>query len=104
MVGAELTVADGRGQAVVKLADAASVLTVSGPAPMPGDVNGDGAVTIADVECVVGYITGKVAGGPDGSPVFNVEAADANADGIVTVADAGIILSLALSSQANSQL
>ena len=104
VVGAELTVADGRGQAVVKLADAASVLTVSGPAPMPGDVNGDGAVTIADVECVVGYITGKVAGGPDGSPVFNVEAADANADGIVTVADAGIILSLALSSQANSQL
>lgn len=49
-------------------------------APMHGDVNGDGVVTIADVTSLVNIILGK-------SPAPATGVADVNTDGSVTIAD-----------------
>lgn len=55
---------------------------------LPGDVNGDGEVSVADLNCIVGVILG----GPD-----NYEGrADVNADGEVTVADINAIVAIIL--------
>ena len=47
-----------------------------------GDVNGDGAVDIADAVCIVNYILGMA------TPTFIETAADVNGDGEVDIADA----------------
>ena len=53
-------------------------------ARIPGDVNRDGSVTIADVTALVNIILGK----DDGpSPMYDHEVADVNSDGKVTIAD-----------------
>ena len=58
-----------------------------------GDVNGDGAITMADANMVVNYFlaTDK----PDG---FDTTAADVNEDGYVTMADANQIVNMFLGS------
>ena len=54
-------------------------LTVTIGAPMPGDANGDGQVTVADVFYLINNL---FAGGP-----VPIGSADANGDGQVTIAD-----------------
>jgi hypothetical protein len=48
---------------------------------LPGDVNGDGTVTIQDVVAIVDYTLGK------GSSAFNEKAADVTGDGQINVSD-----------------
>ena len=55
---------------------------VDNPDFMPGDVNGDGSVTIADAIGIVNNILKKE------SASFNASAADVNGDGSITIADA----------------
>jgi len=58
------------------------------PEPLEGDVNGDGEVTIADVNAVIDLI---LAGGYE-------EAADVNGDGEVTIADVNAVIDIILTS------
>lgn len=51
-----------------------------------GDVNGDGAVDIADAVCIVNRVVGKA------TPVFYESAADLNRDGSIDIADAVLIV------------
>jgi uncharacterized protein YjdB len=55
---------------------------------LPGDVNDDGAVDIADAVCIVNHIVGKA------TPTFIEQAADVNVDGVVDIADAVRIVNL----------
>ena len=48
---------------------------------LPGDVNGDGTITIQDVVAIVDYTLGK------GSSAFNEKAADVTGDGQINVSD-----------------
>ena len=65
-----------------------SILTIG--ASIPGDVNGDERVTIADVTMVVDYLMGR-------SPAnFNAAAADVDGVGGVTIADALAIVNIIL--------
>ena len=54
----------------------------SGQGAVIGDVNGDGAVDIADAVCVVNHVVGKT------TPSFIETAADVNNDGTIDIADA----------------
>ncbi len=54
------------------------------PAYVPGDVNGDGTVSSADVNLLMRYIAGY-------SVVINEAAADANGDGTVSSSDANLL-------------
>lgn len=59
-------------------------------ASLRGDVNGDGAVTIDDVTCLIDYLLG-------GSGVtIDIEAADTNASGSVTIDDVTVLIDLLL--------
>jgi surface protein len=60
------------------------------PTFIPGDANGDGVVSIADVTAVIGYILGQ--------PVANFKAEAANVDGIegITIEDAKAIVNMIL--------
>lgn len=53
-----------------------------------GDVNGDGAVNIADAVCIVNHVVGKA------NSTFVEAAADVNNDGVVDIADAVKIVNL----------
>jgi hypothetical protein len=53
---------------------------------IPGDANGDGLVTIADVVAIVNNIIGKESG------TFVFDAADLNDDGKITIVDAVTLL------------
>ena len=66
---------------------------VATPAYMPGDVNRDGSVTIADVTALVNVILGKDNGA---TPLYDHAAADVNADGSVTIADVTALVNLLL--------
>jgi hypothetical protein len=55
---------------------------------IPGDVNGDGDVDIADAVCIVNYVVGKP------NTTFNEAAADVNGDGDIDIADAVKIVNL----------
>ena len=55
---------------------------------MPGDVNGDGEINIADVNCVINVILTDVENG----------AADVNGDGEVNIADVNAIIDIILNS------
>lgn len=57
---------------------------------IPGDVNDDGKVTIADAIAIVNYILGR----PSGKFVF--AAADMNKDKVISMADATIIVQITL--------
>lgn len=57
---------------------------------LPGDANGDGAVTMADVVCVINHILGQ----PNEN--FEFDQADVNASQTITVADVARILDTAL--------
>ena len=70
----------------VKMPETIGVLTVGNYTK--GDVNGDGAVDIADAVCIVNHVVGKP------TPAFNAAAADANGDGAVDIADAVRIINL----------
>ena len=59
---------------------------------LPGDVNGDGKVSISDAVAVVNYILGQP------STNFNVAVADINSDEDITFADAVAIVNIILSS------
>ena len=56
----------------------------------PGDVNGDGKVTITDAGLIVNYILGKT------PSEFNDFAADVNGDGSISITDAGEIVRIIL--------
>lgn len=58
---------------------------------MPGDVNGDGVVDIADQNAVLNYILGK-----PNSGTFNFDAADLDGNGIIDIADSNILLNIIL--------
>jgi len=57
----------------------------SAPLGLPGDVNGDGNVNIADINVVIGIILA-------GTPTAHA-AADVNHDGTVNIADINLIIS-----------
>jgi hypothetical protein len=59
-----------------------SPFTVACAGIIPGDVNADGAVDIADAVCIVNHVVGKP------NTTFIKAAADANNDGDVDIADA----------------
>ena len=61
-----------------------------GAAFLLGDVNHDGAVSIADVMSVVDYIMGIT------PPVFFIENADMNSDGSISIADITLIVNVIL--------
>lgn len=62
---------------------------------VPGDVNSDGEVTVADVTALVSIILGNVS--PEHNPdAFDFEAADVNADGEINVADVTAMVSIIL--------
>mgnify|MGYP002854588063 CR=1 FL=1 len=56
---------------------------------LPGDVNGDGRVTIADANTVIGIILN----GDDSTDADTLARADVNGDGRVTIADANAVIS-----------
>ena len=58
------------------------------PQGVPGDVNGDGAVTSADVTCVYNYLL-------NGDETF-IDTCDVNGDGAVTSADVTVIYNILL--------
>ena len=58
-----------------------------GPQPVPGDVNGDGEVTVADINVVIDMI---LAGAQS-------SAGDVNHDGEVTIADINTLIDMILS-------
>jgi hypothetical protein len=60
-----------------------------GPEPVPGDVNGDGEVNIADVNCVISVIQG-------GEDIYEGRA-DVNKDGEVNIGDVNAIIAIILS-------
>lgn len=57
---------------------------------IPGDVNGDGSVTIRDIVCLISYLNG---GSPDG---FNDKGADADGNGTINVYDVSAISNMLL--------
>jgi len=63
-----------------------------GPAPIPGDVNGDGQVTISDANAVIAVILN----GTDSVDAETLARADVNGDGQVTIADANAVISAIL--------
>lgn len=72
--------------------DAADALfgeTVSVPFDLtiqPGDVNGDGVVSMKDAMLMISYLLGQI------PAIFNLDVADLNGDGIVSVTDISILL------------
>lgn len=58
------------------------------PAALPGDVNGDRSVAVADIVAIISYILGDE---PEG---FIEAAADVNGDSIITIADAVMVLGM----------
>lgn len=58
------------------------------PAALPGDVNGDRSVEVADIVAIISYILGDE---PEG---FIEAAADVNGDSIITIADAVMVLGM----------
>lgn len=62
---------------------------------IPGDVNGDGIVTVTDVVIIVNMILGR------DSVVVNKKAADLNKDGIVNVTDVVMTVNIILGNKAN---
>ncbi len=66
------------------------ILIKGGPEPIKGDVNGDGEVNIADVNCVIDVILGaREASEFEGR-------ADVNGDGEVNIADVNVIIDIIL--------
>lgn len=63
---------------------------------LPGDVDGDGEVDVADVVCLVNYLIGKPV------PVFIEEAAEVDLDGEIDVADAVTIVNWIISREPSS--
>ena len=70
------------------------------PGDIPGDVNGDGSVTISDANSVIEVIVngGHHSGGHNHAPnrVEMGDRADVNGDGIVTIADLNAIIDIIL--------
>ncbi|MBR7029863.1 MAG: leucine-rich repeat protein [Prevotella sp.] len=58
---------------------------------IPGDVNGDGQVNIADAVAIANYLLGKTVKG------FNEAAADINFDGVINIADIVAVANILLS-------
>ena len=65
-------------------------LVDNGPAVNPGDVNGDGDVTIADVTTLIDYLLGSTAAN------FNEANADVNGDSDITIADVTALIDILL--------
>ncbi len=65
-------------------------LTGNGDAPLVGDVNGDGEVSIGDITALIDYLLGKT------DTIANQEMADVNNDGEVTIGDITAIIDLLL--------
>lgn len=72
-----------------------SAIEITGekPTSKPGDVNGDGAVSVADLAAIASYILGENVEG------FNTKVADVNGDSTVTVADLAAIASMILGTE-----
>lgn len=72
---------------------AAFSFTIEVAAAVPGDVNKDGHVTIADVTALVNIILGK----DDGpTPMYDHDAANVNGDDKVTIADVTALVNIIL--------
>ncbi len=65
-------------------------LTGNGDAPLVGDVNGDGEVSIGDITALIDYLLGKT------DTIANQEMADVNNDGEVTIGDITAVIDLLL--------
>lgn len=63
---------------------------------IPGDVNGDGVVDIADLNAVINYMLGKVIG------TFIFEAGDLNHNGVIDIADVNAVINLILGHSMNA--
>ena len=88
----ELTAVEGEGSLkAIHPNDASFVVTIHDlESCVPGDVNGDGAITITDAGLIVNYILGSVSGD------FNDCAADVNRDGSISITDAAEIVRIIL--------
>lgn len=62
------------------------------PAPLPGDLNGDGEVSVDDAQNALRAYTNLVAHKPSGLAAYRTKAADTDGDGQLTVSDAQYIL------------
>lgn len=58
---------------------------------LPGDVNGDGSITTADIVTMVNFLSGTT------PPTFCFDNADLNGDGVISVADIVMLVNLLLS-------
>lgn len=63
----------------------------------PGDVNGSGNVSIADVSTLIAKILG------DDPEVFIMEAADLNGDGYITIADVAAVVNIIITQGTNTR-
>ncbi|MBR5727754.1 MAG: leucine-rich repeat protein [Muribaculaceae bacterium] len=63
---------------------------------IPGDVNGDGIVDIADLNAVINYMLGKVIG------TFIFEAGDLNHNWVIDIADVNAVINLMLGHSMNA--
>ena len=64
--------------------------TIVFPKIRPGDVNGDGSLTIADIANLVAIIMG------DAITNYDLKAADVNQDGLITIADVSGLVDIIL--------
>lgn len=71
------------------VAAAATVFSIAGT-PLPGDVNGDGIISMADANAITNYCNGNA---PEG---FDASLADVNGDGVVTSDDAHAVVAIYL--------
>lgn len=70
-------------------------ITVSGPKPRLGDVDGDGEIDLADAAAVLAYVVGHSAG-DSGAPAFSKDLADVSGKGGITSYDAALIAQYAM--------
>ena len=69
-----------------------AVFEPTAPAPRPGDVDGDGVLTFADIGGLYAFILGG------GNASLGLEVGDMNDDGEITFADVGALYSYILGS------
>lgn len=89
-ISSELTAKEGATSERIIAADSQATLTVT--SVQPGDVNGDGDVTVTDVVIIISYALNDI---PNG---FIFAAGDLNGDGVITVTDVVIAIDIALQS------
>ena len=76
----------GKETAVGNVVVTGNIVSVGGSEKLAGDVNGDGAVNVADISAIISFMAGDTTIGED--------VADVNGDGAVNVADISTVISI----------